>query len=190
MDMDTDTDVERIRDRVRYLEIPDAQECEAILEHMDGVNERGRVHARAVAEAAVKIARALGENGVQLDERLVRAGALLHDMAKGHPDHERAGGELLASWGLPRLAAIVGAHRDIDLPGESPITEREVVYLADKLIMCDRVVSVAERFGAKLERHGEDPEAAAAIRGRRANALRLAERIEALTGRELADIVS
>ncbi len=184
LDMDTDQDVAALSERLDYLDYPDREESETLLASMPNVNERGLAHCRAVERFASAMAGALLRVGYEPapDPGLVGAAALLHDVAKGLPNHELEGGRILDRLGFPRVARIVEAHRDIDLPSGAPLTEREIVYLADKLAQGGRLVSVEERFEAKLRLHGHDPEAAAAIRGRMARALRMRSRMEAAMG--------
>ena len=88
--------------------------------------------------------------------------------------------------GLERLAVIVGAHRDMTPVPPQELTERELVFLADKYCRGGDWVSVARRFADKLERYAGDAAACAAIEGRRERALRMeAALAEAL--RPLAD---
>lgn len=184
LDMDTDKDAVDLAARLRYLDFPDRGECETLLALRPNVNERGLTHCRAVERFASAMAEALLRAGYEpeSDLELVTAAALLHDVAKGLPSHEREGGRILDRLGFPRVARIVEAHRDIELPAGAPLTEREIVYLADKLAQGPHLVSVRERFEAKLRLHGHDPEAAAAIKGRMGRALRMQERMEAAIG--------
>ena len=45
-----------------------------------------------------------------LDVALVRAGCLLHDIARVLPHHALLAQEVLTNLGLPRLGAVVGEH--------------------------------------------------------------------------------
>ncbi|GAB6039133.1 NTP transferase domain-containing protein [Fundidesulfovibrio butyratiphilus] len=177
--------------RASRLGRPSAAETEALLT-MYAMPPRGLAHARAVARAALALAWALNDAGRHppLDLELTENAALLHDMAKGRKNHEAEGGRLLDEAGFPDAAAVVRAHRDIDLPPDQPVTEREVVYLADKLASGDRMVDVAARFQEKLDRFAADPEAVAAITGRRDRALAMRARIEAETGLSLGEILA
>lgn len=189
-DLDTPADYREAQERLRRLGRPSPEEVDALLD-LAAVSERGLAHARAVAGIARAVAAALNEAAVaSLDLELVRSAALLHDIAKGRKNHEAEGGRLLDAAGFPDAARIVAAHRDVRLPGDAPLTEREVVYLADKLVSCDRLVSVARRFQEKLDRFGGDPEARVAISGRRDRALAMLARVERETGRSIGDILA
>jgi len=188
-DMDTPGDYAALDALAGRLDIPTPAEAEALLA-IEAVPLRGLAHARGVAAVAVALARGLNAAGAGLDVALIEAAALLHDVAKGRPRHEAAGARLLDALGFSRAGAIVGAHRDIDLPPDAPLTEREIVYLADKFVYGSRLVSVPERFGQKLEIFAQDPEAVAAIARRRRNALTILARVEQALPRPLADILA
>jgi len=183
-DVDTQTDLDEARRRFARRAIPTPREALALLD-LHNAGERGHAHARGVADAALALARALNAQGAQLDLPLTEAAALLHDIAKGQPGHEAAGAALLDALGFDSAARIVEAHRDI-APQDAPrLTERELVYFADKLIQGSARVPVAARFQQKLDLYAHDPEATAAIRRRLANALTMQARIEAAAGAPL-----
>lgn len=151
------------------------------------VPERGMRHARAVGAVARALACALArrrkEAGLEpgLDPDLALAGGLVHDICKGAPGHEAAGAGLLRNLGLGGLAILVEDHRDLSLPDAQPLSERELVYLADKYCCGGSFVSLEQRFGRKLELFAADPQACEAILGR----LGRAGSLEARLGREL-----
>jgi len=188
-DLDTPEDYREALRRARRLGSPSEQEARALLD-MHAVSERGRAHAEAVARVAVALAGALGEKrGWPLDMELVRSSALLHDIAKTSKNHEALGGRLLDEAGFPDAARIVESHRDNTLPERFPLTEREIVYLADKLVCCDRPVSVRKRFQEKIDRFGRDPQAFEAIAGRRGRALAMLARVERESGATAREIL-
>lgn len=187
-DVDTQADLDEARRRHARRGIPAPLEALALLD-LHNAGERGHAHARGVADAALALARALNAQGAQLDLALTEAAALLHDIAKGQPRHEAAGAALLDALGFGRAARIVAAHRDI-APHDAPrITERELVYFADKLVQGDSRVPVAARFQQKLDLFAHDAEATTAIHRRLANALAMQARIEAAAGAPLHSLV-
>jgi len=98
-------------------------------------------HGELVTEAAEPLLRALRRLSIPIDERLVLAGALLHDAGKIlHPaelespgaEHEAAGERLLLQHGIdPRLAKICVSHARWTDPGTT--LDELLVALADKL---------------------------------------------------------
>ncbi|SNS10183.1 CTP:molybdopterin cytidylyltransferase MocA [Humidesulfovibrio mexicanus] len=187
-DIDTPADLDTARLLLARRDIPTPVEAEALLRLYDTCG-RGLGHGRGVADAALAMAGALAATGVALDLELVESAALVHDIAKGRPRHEAAGAALLDSLGFGRVARIVEVHRDIAPDAAPRIAERELVYLADKLVRGATPVSISARFQEKLDRYAQDPEACAAIRRRLGNALDMARRIEAAAGAPLHRIV-
>lgn len=180
MDMDREEDYERMKRHLAYSEIPTRNECAALL-RLHGVPETIIRHGEAVAELGLRIAESLERHGSsRLDLNLVVAACLLHDIARGRPDHSRAGAALLREEGYPAVADCVDAHMDLQLPaGESwNFGEKEILYLADKLVREDRIVSLDARFAA-AERDGSAvPAVADKVRSRRDTARRLMLRVE------------
>ena len=190
-DMDTPDDYARLRYLALERHMLSPVEAESLL-HLHNVPEKGLRHARAVGTVACCLAEALAhareisgyEAGV--DPRWALAGGLLHDICKGQPKHEAAAGELLRQLDLPGMARLVQDHRDLSLPGDEPITERELVYLADKYCYGGSFVPIERRFGNKLEAYAGDAAACEAIRGRLGRAKALEERLAREIGRDPA----
>ena len=110
-----------------------------------------------------------------LDPDLALAGGLVHDICKGEKGHEVAAGRFFRHLHLPLMAHLVEDHRDLTLPDDQPITERELVFLADKYCYGGSFVPVRQRFEQKLETFGT--EVAQAIRGRMERALAMEARL-------------
>lgn len=188
-DVDTPEAYREAEHRLARSGIPSPGESTALL-GLHGVSGRGLAHARAVADAALALGKALPPSSPPLDLALIESAALLHDIAKGSPGHETEGGRLLRLEGFHEVAGIVAAHRDIP-PDDAPsIRERELVYFADKLVRCDVFIGVPRRFQEKLERFADDADAVAAITRRRGNALDMQARIEGLAGRSVEAILA
>ena len=122
-----------------------------------------------------------GTNG-KLDLERVERAALVHDLAKGKPNHEELGGEWLEAAGFTDIASIVALHRDLPDPESTPITERVLVFMADKFVAGSTVVPLEQRYAQALEYYGHIEKARTAIEGRRARAMLLADRIGRETG--------
>jgi hypothetical protein len=123
-----------------------------------------------------------------LDLGLIHAAALVHDMARGEPDHARLGAKILRKLDMPLMAEIVEAHMDLKVEMGGPIREAEVVFLADKLICEDRFVGIDRRFSPRLQDHHADPRTEASIRSKLESARRSAVRIESVIARPLASL--
>lgn len=185
LDMDTRADYAALCALAEHREIPTVAECEAILanHHVEPSVLR---HSRKVAEVAHHIAFALTQRGVVLNLDLVRAGALLHDLAKGKPDHAAMGAEQLRFMEFPQVATIVAAHTDLDV---ASLDESAIVYLADKLVRGEETVSLAERFQPALDRFRDDPLALEAAQARLAMARKAACCVEMRLGAPLSVVL-
>jgi len=185
----TDCDGERgqLTEIMAKNKIPACAECEAIL--ADHSVEPAIVrHSRLVAEVAQRIAFALVHGGVALNEDLVLAGALLHDLAKGQPEHASVGATILRSMDFPQAATVVSSHTDLDFDGR--LDESAVVYLADKLVSGERPVTIDQKFEAALRRSSDDPVALEAVQNRMATAKAVALAVETRVGAALASVVN
>lgn len=178
-DMDSPEDYAALRDHASGADMLSPAEAGEWL-RLRGTPERGLRHARAVGTVARALARALtrarriaGSASPPPDPICCHVAGLLHDICKGQAEHEAAGARLLVRYGLPRLAAIVGAHRDMTPVAPESLTERELVFLADKHCRGGEWVSVAQRFDDKLALYAGDEAACAAIVGRKERALHM-----------------
>jgi CTP:molybdopterin cytidylyltransferase MocA len=190
-DMDTPADHAACAAELASRDWPSPAEAEAILAHLHPMPARGLAHGRCVGEVAALLADLLVRaTGRPLSVELCRVSGLLHDLAKGGAEHERAGARWLHELGFPRAAAIVAAHRDLDWQPDTVLTEREIVHLADKLVRGSRIVPVQARFAEKLALYEHDAEAVAAIEHRRRVAEQLAAAVENALGRPLADLLT
>ncbi len=181
LDLDTPEDYCRVRHVCADRTVPTPAECAALLAErkVDAAIVR---HGRAVSDVARRLAVQLNRSGLHLDVALVRAAGLLHDLAKGAPDHARVGARVLRRLGHPRVAAAIATHMDIERNAGLPLDEAAVLYLADKLVCGERVVSVQERFLTAREKIGGGAMASVALERRRRDALAIAARVERILG--------
>lgn len=188
-DMDTLTDYEHIAAAGSRYDIPTACECMAILQNAMFFSGETASHCLAVSRLAVFLGGRIAATNSEINLSRIRAAAMLHDIAKGRPDHAREGATLLSGMGFSGIADIVASHMDIDFPENAALTDREIVYLADKLIKGDSLVSLSDRFDGKLARYGQNPDARHAILKRKNNALRIVRCIEKESGNELQTLL-
>jgi CTP:molybdopterin cytidylyltransferase MocA len=188
-DMDTRQDYREACARLEKEHIPTDAECLALMALRFGDKAPVIDHCRCVAQVAVQIAEALEHAGCPVDRALVRAASLVHDVAKDEPDHAAAGERLLNELGFPALAEIVGEHMDLRGTERREPGEKEIVYLADKMVQGDSPVDLCGRFEDKLRRHGKDPAIRAAIHRRREQALEVVAHIERRIGRPMDSVV-
>lgn len=186
-DVDTPEDFQELQARFKMYEIPTPDECEAVLRDLCGVSPAIRKHGQRVAEAALSITQALAEKGLNINMEAVRAGALLHDIAKGQSKHDQAGGRLLREMGFSRVGEIVSVHTDLSC--EIADWESKIVYLADKLVKGTNRVALAQRYDPSDRPFALTPEIAARISSRRKRAEEVKEEIEDLLGSPLESLV-
>lgn len=97
-----------------------------------------------------------------LSLELITASALLHDITKtksillNEMRHDLTGGELLRELGYDEIAVIVENHvvfSGFDPYG--PVSEKEIIYYADKRVMHDKVVTIDIRVDDLVKRYGK-----------------------------------
>lgn len=187
LDMDTPDDYETLKAYAEKEWYPDDEECAELLQIARTPHAVAQ-HTRCAADIAGRISRALAAKGLSLNDRLLRAACLLHDIAKGHKDHEARGARWLAERGYREVAAIVATHKD--LPEKSFLGEAEVLYLSDKLSDGNVVSSLEARMVRMVIHFSQNDEALTAARHRVARAMELQKRVENITGRKMDEILS
>jgi hypothetical protein len=147
-------------------------------------------HGVKVAQVAVAIGKALDTAGHRVDIEAVRTASILHDVAKGQRQHDIAGGKILRELGFGKVGDIVAVHSDLAGGNTSLSLEFKVVYLADKLVEGESLVSLEERYDSSKRRFGVTPEIQAAIDGRLKVAQGVKRDLETLLGRDLESIIA
>lgn len=168
--------------------VPTPEQCEELLAS-NNVPEEIISHSRKVEYTALRIGRDLKwlrDRGPNI--ALLRAAALLHDIAKGQPNHAVAGAELLRNLGYDTVADVVEVHNDIEYEGDLPVTEKEIIFIADKLVLGDQLVTVKFIYDHKLQARKGNPEAVADLEKRRKIAMNIKKSIEHETGKNLEEL--
>lgn len=118
------------------------------------------IHVQLVAACAYQMALWLTRCGVNVDPILAHRGGLLHDLAKLWPeskvDHGLAACQWLSARGEAQLAEIASRHMLYGILDEArcPRTwEEKLVYLADKLVEKNGIVSIDERIAGLKTRY-------------------------------------
>ena len=189
-DIDSPSDYRVLQECWKRYEVPTADECESIIHDICRLEPTVYNHSRKVSFVADAVSKALVESGIDLDIEAVRAASILHDIAKGLPDHEAAGARLLRDMGFRKVAEMVEMHTCLAGNGRTVDLETKIVFLADKLVMETVVVPLERRFQAALEKYGGDPQARQNIIERRDQALAVRKEIEALIGRSLETVIT
>ena len=131
-----------------------------------------KAHSDAVLMVALDISNHLYKRGIVLNKKLIIPSCLLHDIARGRPHHAELGGDWLRDMGYVEVSQIVKEHMELEelpkIPGE-----KEVVYLADKMLIGDKIVSISQRFSSKEASYKDIPQALETIRYRKNQALEI-----------------
>jgi hypothetical protein len=151
------------------MAIPSRDEAARLLKQLDPP-EWHLAHSAAVADVAAFLAAKILEQGHAIIVPLVESAALLHDIDKALPKyapqkelgHADAGSQWLSDNGYGELSGAVAAHPVTRLAEDEHYTiweldstvEERVVAYADKRAMQD-LVSMDERFGVWIEKHGD-----------------------------------
>ncbi len=182
-DVNSPAQCEELVDRFQRYAIPTRDECEVILSSTYGVSGEVMSHSRLVERVARTLSQALCRAGERLDAGLICAGALLHDIAKGRRND--AGTRILDEMGFSPVARVVAAHTDMGVEESAPVSEREVVYIASKLVEGDRRVSLDRRFQSGTERFAGNADVPRGLGMGWNNAVAVRERLERRLGRSL-----
>jgi uncharacterized protein len=143
--------------------IPTVRECFVLMTKY-GMLGNIKAHSIVVEKVAALLAKNLVDAGEKLCLDVVTAGALMHDIAKtlclgSSEDHAKKGKKICLENQLDEIADIVAEH--IILAGydpNRPVSEKELVYYADKRVNHDRIVSLEERIEYLLTRYGRNQE--------------------------------
>lgn len=121
-------------------------------------------HSIQVYRVAACLADHINSKKNHLDNQLLQAAALLHDITKNRSfetaeNHALTGGQQLADLGYPEVGHLVRQHvRLDDYSDPQDISEAVIVNYADKRVLHDRIVSLDERMRYIQERYGTEPQ--------------------------------
>lgn len=136
-----------------------------------GTPEPVRRHMRAVEQTALALAQGLNINKQELSQA-----ALLHDVARTEKKHAQVGADILSALGYGVIAEIIACHHELSEDEETQVTEKTLLYLADKYVRGEETVTLAQRFAAS-EKKLDSIEARQAHARRYAQALRVEKMI-------------
>lgn len=143
-------------------------------------------HCRAVAQKAMRLTDDLASGGYELNRELIYSAAMLHDIARSRPDHPAEGAKWVAKEGYEKVAAVIAVHHDLMEGEQDPVTEKTIVFLADKLIGEDKEVTLDERF-AKGMAKCTTPEAISSHKRRRDQAVAAQKRVQHLLAGKISE---
>jgi alpha-ribazole phosphatase len=155
--------------------VPNRSECREIWNRC-GLSEDIIKHQEAVASCALRFGRYLGQKGEALDLELLEAAALLHDIKKTERNHPQRAGEFLEKLGYGSVADAVAQHMDLLDVEEDRVSEKELLYLADKMVKGAEEVGIEARFRGMLNSPEEQIRKRA--EGRYGDALKIMRKIK------------
>jgi len=151
------------------VSIPTIQQCYSLMNEY-AMLDNIRAHSIMVARVAQVLLQGLidspKEKSIVPSDKLVLAGALLHDIAKtpclkNRCDHAKRGRDICLELGYPAVAEVVREHVvltefSIARYDKGYFLAKELVYYADKRVRHDEIVSIEERLEYILERYGNN----------------------------------
>lgn len=186
MDVDTPEGYEMVKAKLAQKQVPDREECLSMIEAELSGEAGLKAHLLLVEKTAMILYDALLPALPGLNPALVRAGALLHDIKRKSPHHDRAAETFLLGMGFFEPAAIVASHMTLENPSETP-GEKEIVYFADKV--CAGACLDLD-YESRFRRKARDyPQAQERIKQRLETARYIHARINAITGRSVKEIL-
>lgn len=147
--------------------VPSIKECISLMDAY-GMLDNIRSHSFQVARVAEAVMDGLGRENPRHrlpDLDLVRAGALLHDIAKtpclgNQCNHAKVGRDICVEIGYPDIGEIVREHVvlydfSLDRYQRGDFLAKEIVYYADKRVRHDAVVTLEQRLEYILDIYGD-----------------------------------
>lgn len=169
--------------------IPSKKTCMELLDSY-GTPDHVVKHCIAVTETAVKIAEALKEKGIILNLDLLEASALLHDIARVEDNHGVKGAIVLEKCGYHQVAKLVKCHMFYSTnPDKVRITEQDLLCLADRMVKEDKYVGLESRMKYVLDKLIADGIDTSRVLQRLDENRLLKERIEAIIGKTIDDLM-
>lgn len=165
MDADTTKDYEVMRLYEKERAVPSKEICMELHEYFMTPIKIIK-HCEKVAMVAVAMSKSLIKKGYSLDVKKIQSAALLHDILRYKKNHASEGSKLLEDLGHMGIAPIVEAHMELNEYDMVHINEKSIVYLADKLVSEDSIISVEDHFNKKMKLYKNDECACKAIKNR------------------------
>ncbi len=184
LDADVRNDFAKLAAAARATKGLSVAECEKLHQEAD-IHPRVLAHCRAVSALAAHMAEQLIQSGRCLDIELCRSGGLLHDIMRLEPYHGVAGAKFMEARGYHALAGIVRVHNSFSYADDPELDETGVVTLADKLLIDDIRVPLAERYGEALKKFADNKEIFDRIEVDARVAQAMLEKYEVITGDKL-----
>lgn len=141
--------------------IPQTDECISLM-NAYGMLDNIKAHSIKVEQVARVLAVGIKKAGTSVSLEKVSAGALMHDIGKtlclgSKENHADKGKEICLENNFHEIAEIVEEHiRLKDFNPDKKISEKEIIYYADKRVNHSEVVSLEKRLEYLLSRYAKD----------------------------------
>lgn len=141
--------------------IPQTDECISLM-NAYGMLDNIKAHSLKVEQVANVLAVGIKKAGISISLEKVSAGALMHDIGKticlgSKENHAEKGKEICLENNFIEIAGIVEEHiRLKDYNPDEEISEKEIIYYADKRVNHNEVVSLEKRLEYLLERYAKN----------------------------------
>lgn len=165
LDADTPNDYFKIIEFSENNLCPSLSLCRKIQDYFQ-MPDTVKAHSDKVLMVAMSISNRLNKRGIKLDNKIIIASCLLHDIAKGRPRHADVGADWLKDMGYTEICQIVKEHMELKNISKVP-KEKEVVYLADKMVDGNKIITIEEKFSAKEKMYENNCEALKAVKYRK-----------------------
>jgi len=190
MDMDTPDHYGQLIARYESRGVPSKNECRAIMASRFSDGHPVVKHGRVVERIGHLIGNRLIHAGYTVDINLLRVCGYLHDIGKGEKNHAIFGADLLKGMGYPNVSEVIASHMDLEFAKQGGITEKEIVYLADKLTQGEGVLELEKRLELKLNQFADNPEGQMAAEKRIRTAMQIQHTIEKILGENINDLIA
>lgn len=181
-EMDTREQYFTLLDYYNKSYIPNTNECAEIIKRC-AVPVKTVIHMNTTADIAYKIGQELARRGEELDLDMIYTAALLHDIKRGEKEHSLKAHDFLEKLGYQEFSDIILEHMDLDFELQERAWEKEVLYLADKIVKENEVVGIYRRFEDVLKNPNSEIREKAQVRFN--NALKILNKIEKVIGKPL-----
>ncbi len=175
LDADTVQDYELLLKYNESKGCPSLELCRKIQDYFQ-VSDLIKSHSEKVSEVAISIYEKLKSEGIKLDKEVILAASFLHDIAKGNFHHAEVGANWLLEMGFEKISHIVREHMELKEVSEV-ITEKEIVFLADKLVRKNQICTIEQRFSEKEKLYKFDQVKKRAVEKRKGQAINLYDKI-------------
>lgn len=181
LDINTQEDHRTLLNYLNNRTVPTLDLCRQIF-HATKANLQLQAHCYIVAGLALALTNHLNKAGAFLDVDTVLAGALLHDIVSCHTEHDLVNSLLLANMSYPQVAEVTTVNPGKVLSENKPLSESDVVFLADKLVINQQIISISEYFTKLLGQQGRDRKARRAILRKQKQAELIKKKLETKIG--------